>query len=152
MAGFKFHNLPGISDVEGSGQDMRVSIQTVAHDDANGTVGAGPHWQTFTLGKPLGPDGDLPLQRVAVAATSDGWKSKLDEKGQWPRVEFTLDNNDGWNVSFDCTRLLIDGWRLQPSASGEGFEEVLTGRAFEIERRRTGQNPIRLAPRTDKAD
>jgi len=87
------------------------------------------------------------LLRLAQVATTDRWKSNLDEEDQWPKAKIVLDNSNGWTVTYDGTRALIDGWRLQPAADGNGYEEVINIRMFRVERRRNEQHPIPL--RTD---
>jgi hypothetical protein len=148
MASATFSNLPDIEDVTFAGQDVSVTTTATGREDAHGMPETGPPWQAFVVRRPVAADGDQPLRRIAAASTGDGWKWKLGQEAEWPKARFVLDKDDGWEISYEGSRLLIDAWRLQPSAHGVGFEEVLELRAFNVERRRNAQNvlPFRTAP------
>jgi hypothetical protein len=57
-------------------------------------------------------------------------------------LDFTLDVPPAWELSYECKRVLIDGYRLVPTP--DGWEEVLRVRCFRVKRTRNNQNPITL--------
>src|SRR5262245_17558647 len=111
MAGAKFDKLPNNTEaVTRAGKDITIVTETVGREDGNGTIQAGPAWQAFTITAPVGEGGAMPLAQIATLAASEGWKTTLDEESQWVTAVFTLDRSNGWGISYQCKRILIDGW------------------------------------------
>jgi hypothetical protein len=145
MASFTFSNLPDGVDAR-SGASPHLTIKTATHsaDDANGAICSGPKSQSFEIDCPISGDNELPLLAVANASTSDGWKTKKDERAHWVHADFVLDNQGGWEIRYECEGVLIDGYSIQASASGVGYEEVLVCRVLTAKRSRNRQAEIKV--------
>jgi hypothetical protein len=144
MASCVFSHLGSEPTIRVDNDDITILVGASGHLDSTGCVESGPDCQRIEIQAPVQPGGDLPLLRVANASTGDAWKTKRCEVNDWPRVLAELDDQQRWKISYESSRLLIDGWRLRASGKGEGFVEILYGRAFKTERWRNGQDPSSL--------
>jgi hypothetical protein len=141
MASYQFERAGEEGTITAAGESILITVGADGAVDPTGEVSGAPPWEGIEICAPVQPGGEFKLLRVAKASVGEQWVTRRDQQTSWPIVTLTLDQ-PGFEISYVAKRLLIDNWQLVPSDQGQGWVEVLSLRAMNLERRRGGQEVI----------
>lgn len=141
MAEMHWSNIPEKGSIHLGGSDLKIVLTMQSRLDSYGHPEGGPDWLAFNICVPVAESGEAPLMSICKAATSPMWVTQTDDESKWVKAILTLDNHQKKSISYECGRILIDGYRLHGSDTGTGLAETMQIRALVTERRIDGQDP-----------